>query len=332
MYSLKKHNSFGFDVSCSEYLEFSSEEELLKLLPQLASMPRPLLIIGSGSNVLFRDNYPGTVLHSAIKGISVTEQDDSVTLTCGSGETMDDVISFAISRGYYGAENLSLIPGEVGASAVQNIGAYGVEAKDIISSVRVCEIATGHILDIDATDCMFGYRSSRFKHEWAGRFVITAVSYRLSRQFTPRLDYGNIRNQLQSKGISQPTAQELRDVVCEIRRAKLPDPKTTGNAGSFFMNPVVDQSLYEKLAKQYPDMPHYPAAEGKIKIPAGWLIEQTGWKGRALGQAAVHDKQALVLINLGKAVPSDVIRLYTTIQSDVEQRFGIQLKPEVVMA
>lgn len=331
MYSLKAHNSFGFDVNCSQFIEFSSEEELLRLLPCLRKAQPSLLIIGGGNNLLFCHDYQGTVAHSLIRGIKVTECGRDVMLTCGSGEQMDSVIEYAVEHGYYGAENLSLIPGDVGASAVQNIGAYGAEAKDIIHEVRAIEIGTGEVKTFSNADCHFAYRSSRFKHEWAGRYIITAVTYRLSTTFTPRLDYGNIRAKLNQSGIENPTAQQLRTIICDIRREKLPDPAIMGNAGSFFMNPVVSQSAFEQLLSCYPSMPHYPASEGMTKIPAGWLIEQSGWKGRALGRAAVHDKQALVIVNLGGATPDDVIRLCHAVQNDVEQQFGITLKPEVIM-
>lgn len=295
------------------------------------SIVPPMIVIGSGSNLLFRGDYEGTVVHSAILGIQVAISGDSVRLTCGSGETMDSVVAYAVEHGFYGAENLSLIPGEVGASAVQNIGAYGVEAKDIIESVRVCEIETRQCFDIAAEDCQFGYRNSRFKHEWAGRFVITAVTYKLSRKFTPHLDYGNIRAVLADRGISKPTAAQLREAICKIRRDKLPDPRVMGNAGSFFMNPVVPQEVYERIARENADVPHFPAIDGQVKIPAAWLIEQSGWKGRSLGRAAVHDKQPLVLVNRGGATPSEVLDLCQAVQQAVLQRFGIELHPEVIM-
>jgi len=331
MYSLKSHNSFGFDIACKRYREFGSEVELVRILSESELADSPLLVIGSGSNLLFRGDFDGTVLHSSIRGIRVADCGETVRLTCGSGETVDSVIDYAVEHGFYGAENLSLIPGEVGASAVQNIGAYGVEAKDLIESVRVCEIASRRCFELPASECQFGYRSSRFKHEWAGRFVITAVTYRLSRTFTPRLDYGNIRATLDSRGIANPTARQLRDVICDIRRAKLPDPKVMGNAGSFFMNPVVSQETYRRIAESYASVPHYDVAEGMVKIPAAWLIEQSGWKGRSLGRAAVHDRQPLVLVNKGGATPHDVLRLCQCVQEAVATRFGIELHPEVIM-
>lgn len=331
MASLKNHNSFGFDVACGHFEEFASEEELARLVPMLPSMPQPVMVIGSGSNILFSRDFPGTVLHSAIKGISTRRDGDTIWLTCGSGETMDGIIGYAVEHGFHGLENLSLIPGEAGAAAVQNIGAYGAEAKDVIASLRACDIRTGAMAHIAAADCRFGYRDSRFKHDWAGRFVITAVTFRLSSRFIPRLDYGNLRSFLAERGITSPSPSQLRDAICHIRREKLPDPREQGNAGSFFMNPVVGRDVFESIAKGYPSVPHYDAGDGMVKIPAAWLIEQSGWKGRSLGRAAVHDRQALVIVNKGGASPDEVINLCHAVQDSVREKFGISLKPEVIM-
>jgi len=331
MYSLKSHNSFGFDIACKRYREFGSEAELVRILSESELADSPLLVIGSGSNILFTRDFPGTVLHSAIKGISPQRDGDTVRLSCSSGETMDSVIDYAVSHGFHGLENLSLIPGEVGAAAVQNIGAYGVEAKDVIESLRACDIRTGETAIIAAADCHFGYRDSRFKHEWAGRFVITEVTFRLSATFDPRLDYGNLRSFLAENGITSPSPRQLRDAICRIRRQKLPDPREQGNAGSFFMNPVVSGDVFESIKNDYPSVPHYDAGEGMVKIPAAWLIEQSGWKGRSLGRAAVHDRQALVIVNKGGASPNEVINLYHAVQDSVKEKFGISLHPEVIM-
>jgi UDP-N-acetylmuramate dehydrogenase len=226
-------------------------------------------------------------------------------------------------------ENLSLIPGDVGASAVQNIGAYGVEAKDLICSVEAVEIATGKLLTIDAADCGYAYRQSRFKQEWRNKYLITSVTYQLSQTFIPHLDYGNIRAELERKGIAEPTAQQLRDSIIEIRNAKLPDPKVEGNAGSFFMNPIVGREKYEQLAALYDGMPHYEVDSDYVKIPAGWMIDQCGWKGKSLGRAGVHSKQALVLVNRGGATGQEIVALSDTIRRDVKDKFGIDIYPEV---
>ena len=342
-YSLLAHNTFGIDAKCKRFLEYSSVEEAQQIVAGLTAADQPLLILGGGSNLLLTGDYQGTVLHSAIKGIEVLENGDlaaaehddallnpdCVFLNCGSGEVFDDVVAYAVEHGFYGAENLSIIPGEVGASAIQNIGAYGVEAKDIIYKVEAVEIATGKLIVFDNRDCQYSYRQSKFKHEWRDKYLVTHVIYRLSRTFVPDLDYGNIRSSLEKKGIASPTAQQLREVIIEIRNAKLPDPKVQGNAGSFFMNPIVEKAKYEELASQYLGMPHYTIDAEHEKIPAGWMIDQCGWKGKSLGKAGVHDKQALVLVNRGGATGADIVRLCETIQKDVKEKFGIEIHPEV---
>ena len=296
----------------------------------LTEADRPLLIIGAGSNLLLTRDFTGTVLHSAIKGREVVKRSDKkVWLRCGSGETWDDIVAYAVDNGWHGAENLSLIPGEVGASAVQNIGAYGVEAKDLITKVEAVDIATGNVVEMTNEDCKYAYRQSRFKNEWKDHYVITHVTYCFSLNFCPDLDYGNIRHSLEEQGISKPTAQQLRQTIINIREAKLPDPKVMGNAGSFFMNPVVGRDVYERLVARYEGMPHYVVDAEHIKIPAGWMIEQCGWKGASLGRAGVHDRQALVLVNRGGATGGEVVALYKRIIEDVRNKFGIEIHPEV---
>ena len=333
-YSLLAHNTFGIDAKCRRFLEYSSVEEAQQMVAELTPDDQPLLILGGGSNLLLTGDYEGTVIHSAIKGIKVLDNEklhssDSVFLSCGSGEVFDDVVAYAVEHGYHGAENLSIIPGEVGASAVQNIGAYGVEAKDIIYKVEAVEIATGKLVVFDNQDCQYSYRQSRFKHEWKDKYLVTHVIYRLSTHFVPDLDYGNIRTSLAAKKIGNPTAQQLRDVIIEIRNAKLPDPKVQGNAGSFFMNPIVQKAKYEELAALYPGMPHYTIDAEHEKIPAGWMIDQCGWKGQSLGRAGVNDKQALVLVNRGGATGEEIVNLCETIRKDVKQKFDIDIHPEV---
>lgn len=325
-YSLLAHNTFGIDAKCKRFVEFSSSEEAAQMLPSVSS---PFIIIGGGSNLLLTRNYDGTVIRSAIRGIEVTRLDGDVFLRCGSGEVWDDVVAYAVENGYYGAENLSLIPGDVGASAIQNIGAYGAEVKDIIQRVEAVDIATGEKVEFSNADCQYAYRQSRFKNEWKNRYFITYVTYRLSLSFEPQLGYGNIIGALEAKGIRIPTARELRDTIIEIRQAKLPDPKVLGNAGSFFMNPIVSREKFEALLAEYPNMPHYNIDAEHEKIPAGWMIDQCGWKGKALGPAGVHDKQALVLVNLGGARGEDIVRLCHAIQEDVMSTFGIAIHPEV---
>lgn len=325
-YSLLRHNTFGIDAKCKRFIEYSSVEEAQQVARMITGADRPLLILGGGSNLLLTGDYNGTVLHS---GIRFLEQTDECHVRCGSGFIWDDVVDYCVANNLYGAENLSIIPGEVGASAVQNIGAYGAEAKDLIECVEAVEIETGQICRFTNTECAYSYRQSKFKHAWKNRFLITAVTYKLSKTYNPKLDYGNIRVALAAKGIDNPTAMQLRETIIDIRNAKLPDPKVLGNAGSFFMNPVVPTHKYNQLAQQYVGMPHYTIDSEYEKIPAGWLIEQCGWKGKALGKAAVHNKQALVLVNCGGATGSEVVQLYKTIQHDVKQKFDIEIKPEV---
>ena len=322
-------NTFGIDVTAARFLEYGSEDELRGLIAA-GQVVAPWLHIGGGSNLLFIKDYEGTVLHSRIGGLEVTSEDEEhVWVRVGAGVVWDDFVAWCVKRHWYGAENLSLIPGEVGASAVQNIGAYGVEAKDIIYKVEAVEIATGRVVVFDNADCKYSYRQSKFKHEWKDKYLVTHVIYRLQKTFRPDLDYGNIRSALEAKRSAEPTAQQLRDVIIEIREAKLPDPKVLGNAGSFFMNPIVEKAKYEELAALYPGMPHYTIDDSHEKIPAGWMIDQCGWKGKSLGRAGVHDKQALVLVNRGGATGEEIVKLCETIQEDVKRKFGIEIHPEV---
>ena len=329
-FSLLKHNTFGIDARCRRFVEFDSVEELQQVALSLSDSDHPLLIIGKGSNLLLTQDFDGTVLHSAIMGKDVVgTEGDSVFLRCGSGETWDDVVAHCVDNGWYGAENLSLIPGDVGASAVQNIGAYGTEVKDLVYKVEAVELSTGNIATFYNADCAYAYRDSIFKHELKNKYVVTYVTYKLSTVFKPHLDYGNIRTSLQSLAIDHPTASQLRDVIIDIRRSKLPDPEVMGNAGSFFVNPIVPRSKYEQLAMAYPNMPHYDVSDDKVKIPTGWMIEQCGWKGRSLGQVGVHSRQALVLVNFGGASGNDIVNLYKRIANDVYVKFGIDIHPEV---
>ena len=329
-YSLKAHNTFGIESHCRRFLEYASADEARQVARMLRN-DEPLLIVGGGSNLLLTSDFEGTVVHSAIRGVSTTPADnDDVYVTAGSGMEWDDLVEHCLSHGWYGMENLSLIPGEVGASAVQNIGAYGAEACHIIYKVEAISIADGSLTTFRCDDCGYAYRDSRFKHEWKNRYLITSVTYRLSTTFRPKLDYGNIRAELQRQGIGDnPTPQQLRTTIIAIRQQKLPDHHVLGNAGSFFVNPVVSREKALQLQALYPQMPSYDMGDSGVKIPAGWLIEQCGWKGRSLGAAGVHSRQALVLVNLGGATGRDIVALSNTIRSDVRQRFGIDIYPEV---
>ena len=324
-YNLKAHNTFGIDAKCSRFLEYESVAEAQEVAKILRESSIPYIIIGGGSNLLLTKDYEGIVVHSACKGV----ERKGNSLICGSGEVWDDIVAKSIAMQLYGAENLSLIPGDVGASAVQNIGAYGSEVKDLIRKITAVEISTGAVREFNHTQCEYGYRQSRFKHEWKNRFLIISVEYELSEAFQPRLDYGNIRAELERRNITEPTAQQLRDTIIDIRNAKLPDPKVMGNAGSFFMNPIVSREKYEQLAAQYEGMPHYEIDADHVKIPAGWMIDQCGWKGKSLGRAGVHDKQALVLVNRGGATGAEIVALCEAIQKDVKAKFDIDIHPEV---
>lgn len=328
-FNLKEHNTFGIDVKCRRFIEFESVDELLQIVNSLTDADKPLLVLGGGSNMLFTADYEGTVLHSAIKGHVAVQTDEGIMLRCGSGEVWDDIVSLCVSNRMYGAENLSLIPGDVGASAVQNIGAYGAEAKDIILKVEAVDLQTGKMCEFTNEECEYAYRKSKFKGEWRNRFVITYVTYQLSEVFCPCLDYGNIRAELEKRNIKVPTAEQLRNVIIDIRNEKLPDPKVEGNAGSFFMNPVVPKAKYEELVARFGNVPHYSVDDNNEKIPAGWMIDQCGWKGKSLGKAGVHSRQALVLVNRGGADGKDIVALCDAIKRDVNDKFGIDIVPEV---
>lgn len=324
-------NTFQIPARCKVFEEPTTVDELRQALHRWrSSASLPLLIMGRGSNLLFTKDFEGHVIHPDFRGISYCQCDsEHIVVRVGAGEEWDGFVAYCVSHGWHGAENLSLIPGDVGAAAVQNIGAYGVEVKDIILSVEVIEVATGEHRLFDKEACGYAYRQSRFKQEWHNCYVVTHVNFRLSKRFTPKLDYGNIRAELEARHISSPTAYDIRNVVISIRKTKLPDPMLEGNAGSFFMNPVVERSHYLLLKEKYPDIPCYEVDAGHVKIPAGWLIEQCGWKGRSLGRAGVHDRQALVLVNRGGATGAEVLQLCNIVQTDVRRMFGIDIHPEV---
>ena len=314
-------------VSCALYLEVESEQELLTL--DWDSLPQPVMVLGGGSNLLFTKDFPGTVLHIALRHCERSEE----SWTLGAGVVFDDFCAQAAAEGLWGPENLSLIPGECGASAVQNIGAYGVEVKDILADIRAYARGEGRFAHIDPATCGYGYRTSRFKPEWKGRYIITAVTYRLSREPRPVRDYGGIRKALLERGVRVAQVSEetlaplvIRDTIIGIRREKLPDPAVTGSAGSFFCNPVVPEEVFKSIEG---NPPHYEV-EGGIKIPAAWLIEQCGFKGARLGGAQVYPRQPLVIVNAtGEALPQEIIGLEKQVIDAVREKFGITLHPEV---
>lgn len=317
------------EVKAAVFVEYDSVEELKQLVADRTWLSGPWLHIGGGSNLLFRHDYAGTVLHSAIRGYEVLHEDEhTVHVRVGAGEVWDDFVAYAVRNGWYGAENLSLIPGEVGASAVQNIGAYGVEVKDLIVRVDTLEVATGQERTFSNEACRYAYRESIFKKAWKGQYIVTHVTYALSKQPVFHLSYGNVLAELEKQGC-EVTLANVRNTIIAIREAKLPDPKVQGNAGSFFMNPLIPASQYETLKQQYPDMPHYDAGDGRVKIPAAWMIDRCGWKGKQCGRAGVHSKQALVLVNCGGATGEEVMALAEQIQASVWQTFGVRIAPEV---
>ena len=326
MYSLLHYNTFGIDVSASRFLEYASVAELKEYIAQ-GAVTTPFLHIGGGSNLLFTKDYDGLILHSRIGGIEVTAEDSqTVSLRVGAGVVWDDFVACCVEHGWYGAENLSLIPGEVGASAVQNIGAYGVEVKDLITAVETVNVqGYGRVYSVE--ECEYAYRSSIFKRPENKSVFVTYVHFRLSKEERYTLDYGTIRQELAR--YPAPTLPIVRKVIIEIRESKLPDPKVMGNAGSFFMNPIVAKEKLEALQRDYPRIPYYELPDGRVKIPAGWMIDQCGWKGKSLGPAAVHDKQALVLVNRGGAKGSDIVALSDAVRASVRDKFGIDIHPEV---
>ena len=328
-YSLKSRHTFGMDVQTALFIEYATKEELKEILQNQQLEEGRWLHIGGGSNLLFMGDYSGTILHSSIKGYEVlSEDDEEVVVRVGAGEVWDDFVAYTVAQGWYGAENLSWIPGEVGASAVQNIGAYGVEAKDLIVNVETIEVATGEERIFSNAECAYAYRESIFKLSLKGQYIVTHVSYRLKKTSSYHLDYGNVRAEL-AKANFDLTLANVRQVIIDIRQAKLPDPNVQGNAGSFFMNPIVPRAHFEALQKVYPQIPHYEVDADRVKIPAAWMIDQCGWKGKRLGNAGVHDKQALVLVNCGEATGAEVVRLSEEIQQSVFNKFGIQIYPEV---
>lgn len=328
-YSLLPHNTFGMDVKAALFVEYASVSELKEVLSDKDCLKGKWLHIGGGSNLLFTGDYDGTVLHSAVRGCEVTDENDrEVEVRVGAGEVWDTFVAYAVEKGWYGAENLSLIPGEVGAAAVQNIGAYGVEAKDLIVAVETVEVETGRKRIFPNGECRYAYRESVFKKELKGKYIVTYVTFRLGKLPVFNLEYGNVKGELERRGLD-PTLGNVRDTVIAVRKAKLPDPKVQGNAGSFFMNPIISRSQFEVLQQDYPDMPHYEVDGGRVKVPAAWMIDRCGWKGQQVGRAGVHARQALVLVNCGGAEGAEVIALSRQIQDSVFRKFGVAVFPEV---
>lgn len=324
--SLRTRNSFGVDQQAARLVEFETPEDLRTLFA--AGIPEKWTVLAGGNNILFTRDYDGVLLTPVAQGITLLSDDgDEVRVRADAGVEWDDLVEWAVGRGLWGIENLSLIPGKAGAAPVQNIGAYGCEAKDAIRRVEMYCVETGAMLTLDAAHCGFGYRESVFKHDLKGRVIITAVEIALTHTPRPRLGYGDVEREVEARGGA--TLRNIREAICAIRRAKLPDPAVLGNAGSFFKNPVVGAAAAERLLAEYPDMPHYPAPEGRVKLAAGWLIDRAGMKGRRKGAVGVHERQALVLVNHGGATGGEVIAFAHEVQERVRGKFGIEIDTEV---
>ncbi|MDB3906435.1 UDP-N-acetylmuramate dehydrogenase [Crocinitomicaceae bacterium] len=327
---LQPYNTFGLSSIAKRFAAFRNAEELTDILSQRGN--DPLLILGGGSNILLTKDFEGLVIKNEVMGFQVIENDDtSVLIESGAGEVWHEFVMHCINEGYGGIENLSLIPGSVGASPMQNIGAYGVEIKDTFDSLQAYHIESGEVHSFNHEQCEFGYRESVFKRALKGQYIILSVRFRLSKKHKLNTSYGAIETELKSLGIKNPSIKDVSTAVINIRSSKLPDPKKIGNAGSFFKNPVVAKEAAEAIAENYEQFPQYPAPNGKIKLAAGWLIEQAGWKGKDFGSYGVHKNQALVLVNYGGSKGSEIYDLSEQIIQDVESKFGIRLEREVNM-
>lgn len=324
--SLLKRNTFGIEAKAARLVEFSSVDALVDFLA--GGFSGKSLVIGGGSNLLFVDDFDGTVFHSTIMDIDVVgESADDVLLRVGSGVNWDALVAYTVEKGWCGLENLSLIPGEVGASAVQNVGAYGVEAGDLIEKVETVRIADAVACSFTKADCDFAYRHSIFKAAEKGRHIVTYVTYRLQKSACFKLSYGNLKDKVEELGGA--TLANVRRAVCEIREAKLPNPEQVGSAGSFFMNPIVDAAKAAALKEVYPAMPQYPLTDGSVKLSAGWLIEQCGWKQTPHEHVGVYKHQALVVVNLGGATGREVLDFAQAVVASVKEKFGVCLNMEV---
>ncbi|TAH49303.1 MAG: UDP-N-acetylmuramate dehydrogenase [Betaproteobacteria bacterium] len=323
-------NTFGLAARAARLvvLRTAADVRRLAMTPGWARTSR--LVLGGGSNLIFTGDFAGTVLKVEIAGRRLVAEDDVAwVVEAGAGENWHDFVRWTLAQGWPGLENLSLIPGTVGAAPIQNIGAYGLEMAERFESLDAVELEGGEARVFRAADCAFGYRDSVFKRHPA-RWLVTAVRFRLPKRWAPVTRYADVARELEAQGIAQPTAQDVSDAVIAIRRRKLPDPAEIGNAGSFFKNPVVDAATHARLAAAHPMLPAYPQADGGVKLAAGWLIEQAGWKGRDLGPVGCFERQALVLVNRGGATGADVRRIAQAIQADVRARFGVELEPEPV--
>lgn len=327
-YSLKKHNTFGLDYKADWFVPVKSEDEAIALLKKQTSLKKPLFILGGGSNLLFTGNFHGTIIHPQIEGIRIDgKKPDYVIVSSGAGVIWDNLVKWTVDQGYGGLENLSLIPGLVGATPIQNIGAYGVEVKDVIEKISAISLKDGSSREFNNEECLFGYRNSVFKGRLRGKYLVTNVSFRLKTNPSLNTGYGSLKEETEKLGLA--TLHSVRQAVINIRTTKLPDPAIMGNAGSFFKNPVISSSQAEALRQNWPKLPNYADPSGETKIAAGWLIDQCGWKGKSKGDAGVHENQALVIVNLGNATGKDILNLSEEIKKSVFEKFGIELEREV---
>ncbi len=328
---LRPFNSFGFHAVAKHFVEINEIQELEALIRSQVFKHEKYLILSGGNNILFQNEvFDGLVVYINTKGIEILKEGgNEVMVRAQAGEDWPDFVRFCVGKGWHGVENLAHIPGKVGAAPVQNIGAYGMELKDSFSQCEAMDLVTGETKVFTKEECRFGYRESVFKGELKGRYVITSVDFLLKKDAPLHLEYGNIKSYLEQNGIGNPTLQQLHDAICAIRDAKLPDVKQIGSAGSFFKNPVIEKAQFDALQKDYPTMPHYDEPDGKVKVPAGWLIEQAGWKGWRDEHVGVYDKQALVLVHFGGGKGEDIVYLAKRIQDSVEEKFGIRISPEV---
>ncbi len=329
-FSLYSFNTFHLESRTRYFTEVNSIDQVNHLIASGLLSENQFLLLGGGSNLLFTGNYKGIVVHIINKGIQViTRSEDTVVLKVCAGENWHEFVTHCVNQGFGGLENLSLIPGNVGSSPIQNIGAYGVEVKDCILSLEAIDMQTGELKVFTAEDCAFGYRDSIFKRELKGKFAIWSVTFLLKLNAAVNLEYGAIKQDLDALGINNPGIVDVSKAVCNIRRSKLPDPELLGNAGSFFKNPTVDQKFADKLLETFPKLVYYPLGDEKVKLAAGWLIEQCGWKGFREGDAGVHQNQALVLVNYGNATGSNMLTLAHRVQNSVYERFGVKMEMEV---
>ncbi|MFD3408765.1 UDP-N-acetylmuramate dehydrogenase [Aquirufa sp. HETE-83D] len=331
MYSLRAYNTFGIEAEASQFVEISSIDQYISLRKSGEYAHLPHLFLGGGSNVLLTKAQEALVVKISIPGITLLNEDaDFVWLKGGAGVVWDEFVQYSVNQGWSGLENLSLIPGTVGAAPMQNIGAYGAEIKDTFASLEALNLETLEVEVFDAKACDFGYRESFFKRAGKGQYLISSVTFKLSKQASVKTSYGAIQEVLATKGITQPSIREVADAVIEIRRSKLPDPKEIGNSGSFFKNPTVSASEAARLISAYPGIPNYPVdGSTDVKFPAGWFIEKAGWKGYRKGDAGVHAKQALVLVNYGEATGGEILALSEEIKKSIKDTFGVSLETEV---